>query len=120
MSEYTGFIAYYKNKAIKEKEYYFNKKLNKKCATNWIDIDKSKLIALELIWKNEQKIKIALEEYPHIKPSDWFFSQYGYFDLKANRTIVVARNIGYIKDNLLIVYSVNEETGIIKVEHRPR
>lgn len=118
MSEFTGFIAYYKDKAIKEKENFFSSKLNRKCATSWAEIDKEKLTALELVWKDTPKIKITLEDYPHIKPSDWFFSQYGYFDLNKRTTIVVARNIGYDKDNLRIVYSMNEETGIIKVEHR--
>ena len=120
MNKFTGFIAYYNNKIIKEKENFFSIKLNRKCATSWAEIDKDKLIALELVWNDEPKIKITKEDYPHIKPSDWFFSQYGYFDLTTRVVKVVARNIGYVKDELLIVYSINEENGVIKVEHRPK
>jgi hypothetical protein len=57
--EFTGFVARYKNGAtIYEKEDYFSKKLNKKCATNWEEVDKSKLASLELLWKGQSKIKI--------------------------------------------------------------
>jgi hypothetical protein len=115
----TGFIAHYANGSIvKEKENYTNKKLQKKCATNWSEIDKNQLVALELLWHGKSIIKIDKKDYPHIKPEDWFFTQTGIFELKDRKVKVLARNIGFNKDKIIQVYSVEEETGILRTSVR--
>lgn len=114
-NKFTGFVAYYSNgKKIKEKENYLSKKLGKKMATNWAEIDKEKLSALELMWNGESKIKIDKKDYPHITPNDWFFSQTGVFDMDKQKVIVVGRNIGYRKEDIIQVYTVIEDIGILK------
>ncbi|MBD3261255.1 MAG: hypothetical protein GF334_06155 [Candidatus Altiarchaeales archaeon] len=112
---FTGFIVHYENgKTVRERENYISKKLNKQCATNWAEIDKARIVALELIWKDKSKIKLSKEEYPSIKPGDWYFSHTGYLDMKSRKVVVVKRSIGYIKDGLLHIYSVDEKEGSIK------
>jgi hypothetical protein len=119
-NSFTGLFAYYENGTIiEEKNNYYSTKFKKTCATNWAEIDKSQLIALELFWKGSSKIKISKEEYPDIKPEDWFFSHYGYFDMKDRKTLVIARNIGIKLKDHIKVYSVDENTGNIKIETRP-
>jgi len=119
-NKFTGFLAHYKDgSVVKEKNHYYSSKLKKECATNWHEIDKSQLVSLELLWGGESKIKISIEEYPAIKPSDWFFSHYEYFDLKNRNVIVISRNIGISKKDHKQIYSVHEETGILKTEIRP-
>jgi hypothetical protein len=111
-NNFTGFIAHYNNgKSVKEKEDYFSKLLKKVCATNWAEVDKEKLVALELVWKNQSKININIKDYPHIKPSDWFFTQTAFFEMKSRKTVIISRNIGYKKDNITQVYSVEESNG---------
>jgi len=114
-NKFVGFIAHYdNNKTIVEKENFYSKKLDKKCATNWTEIDKNKLIALELIWQGKSIIKIDKKNYPYIKPEDWFFTQTGIYNIKDKKIKVLARNIGYKKDKITQVYSVEEETGILR------
>ena len=114
-NSFTGFVAYYTDgKSVKEKENFYSHKLEKNCATNWCEIDKNKLIALEMVWNGSVKIRIDKKEYPHIKPEDWFFTQSGIYNLKERKIRVLARNIGYKKDNITQVYSVDEETGILR------
>ena len=124
--EFTGFVAYYDDgKVIKERENFQSKKLNRKLATNWAEINKNKLIALELQWKNQVKARIdkvppkkAEAPYKVLKPSDWFFSQKGYIDMGSRQIVIIARNIGYIKDDIINITSVDEKTGIIKMYSR--
>jgi hypothetical protein len=113
-NKFTGFIAHYNNKTIVEKENFYSKKLNKNCATNWAEVDKNKLIALEIIWHGKSIIKIDKKDYSHIKPEDWFFTQTGIYNIKDRKIRVLARNIGYKKDKITQVYSVEEETGILR------
>lgn len=114
-NKFTGFVAHYgSKKTVLEKEDYLDKKTGQKKATNWSEIDKSKLTALELMWRGESKIKIDKKDYPHIGPGDWFFTQTAYFDMTKQKIIVVGRNIGYKKDGVLQVYTVIEENGILK------
>lgn len=116
---FTGFIAHYgPKKKILEKENYFSKKLGHNKATNWSEIDKDKMTALELIWHDKSKIKIDKKEYPHIKPDDWFFSQHATFDMESQSIVVVSRNIGYKKGDIIQIYTVEEETGILKTSVR--
>lgn len=125
-TEFTGFIAYYDDgKVIKERENFQSKKLNKKLATNWAEINKNKLIALELVWKNQTKVRIdkippkeTQAPYKDIKADEWFFSQKGYVDMGSRDIVVIARNIGYIKDGIINITSVDEKTGIIKMYSR--
>jgi len=121
--KYSGFIAHYANgKTVKERENYFSTKLNKKCATNWSEIDKENLVALELIWNDNSKFKLTIEDikekHPDFVPSDWFFSQSGYFDMHSRKITVVSRNIGYIKDGVVNITSVNETSGNIRIYMR--
>lgn len=117
--KFTGFVATYdSSRVIYEKENYFSKKLNKQCATNWQEIDKSKLTELNLLWNGEVKASITLDEFDHIKPEDWYFSHSGYFDMGSNKIVVVSRNIGYRKDGVLNIFSVAEDTGILKIQMR--
>ena len=114
LKKFNGFVAWYKDgKIVQEKEDYLSKTLNKQCATNWAEIDKDKLVALELIWQNDSKIKIDIKDYPHITPYDWFFSQTAYFDMKSRKKAIVSRNIGYKKNSIIQIYSVEENTGVL-------
>jgi hypothetical protein len=114
-NKFTGFVAYYSaKKAVLEKENYLDKKTGQKKATNWSEIDKSKLNALELLWRGESKIKIDKKDHPHIGPDDWFFTHTAYFDMAKQRITIVGRNIGYRKNGILQVYTVVEDTGILK------
>jgi len=123
---FNGFIAYYSDgKIIREREDYFSKVLNKKCSTNWAEIDKNKLIKLELIWQNQVKGYIscnpsadAFNTKYTLSPQDWFFSHNGYFDLGSKNIIVVARNIGYTENGYTNILSVAEQTGIVRIHGR--
>jgi hypothetical protein len=120
-NKFTGFIAHYKDsKVIKEKENFFSKKLQKKCATNWAEIDKTQLAALELLWRGKSKIKIDLKDYPHIKPDDWFFTHSGMYNMKNHSITILTRNIGFKKGSITQIYSVDEETGILRSTIRGR
>lgn len=116
---FTGFVAHYENgRKLYEKENYFSKKLNKKCATNWAEIDKSRLVKLELFWNGDLKAAVSkkpLKGKPlELSASDWFFSQKGYIDMGTKKMLVIARNIGYIEDGIAHITSVVEQTGIIQ------
>jgi len=115
---FTGFVVTYDNGAkIYQKENYFSKKLNKKCATNWSEIDKSKISSIELYWKGESKARI--DKAPsnfhkkELTAKDWFFSHRGYLDMGTRKIIVIARNIGFIEDNILHLITVIEHSGEI-------
>ena len=124
--EYTGFLAHYDDgRIIKEQEDFYSKKFKKKCATNWAEIDKKRLVALELVWKGKSKAKIEKQNPTDshrgdLSPDQWFFSQYGYMDMAKRNITVVARNIGWIKDGIINVTSVNEDTGTITMSTRAR
>ena len=116
---FTGFVACYDDgKRIQERENFFSDKLNKQCSTNWAEICREKLSSMELLWNGISKIKIDKINYPHIKPSDWYFSQTGYMDLISKNIVVVSRNIGYRKDGILNIFYVEENTGIVKSAQR--
>lgn len=122
---FSGFIAVYQNgKEVREKENYFSKKLDKKCATNWSEINKDKLVALRILWHGQEKM--VIDKYPknkearykELEPGDWFFSQSGIFDLSTHSIKVISRNIGFKKDGMYTIYSVEEDTGILKISYR--
>lgn len=120
---FTGFVAHYENgRQLYEKENYFSKKLNKKCATNWAEIDKSRLVKLELFWNGTLKAGISKKPFKdkpfELSPSDWFFSQKGYIDMGTKKMLVIARNIGYIHEGVIHITSVVEKTGIIQKHSR--
>jgi len=115
---FTGFVIIYDDGSkIYEKENYFSKKLNKKCATNWAEIDKSKISSLELHWKGACKALInkipTNDPVKKLEAKDWFFSHRGYQDMGTRKIKVISRNIGYINDNILYITSVLEDTGEI-------
>ena len=117
--DFTGFVARYKNGAtVYEKEDYFNKKLSKKCATNWGEVDKNKLVSLELLWKGQSKVKIEKASCSihknELNPEDWFFSQNGYMNLGNRKIVVLARNIGFIEEGHIYITSVIESSGNIQ------
>lgn len=115
---FTGFVITYSDGSkVYEKENYFSKRLNKKCATNWAEIDKSRISSLELFWNGTSKAivhKVNTDD-PEIKleAKDWFFSHRGYLDMGTRKIKVISRNIGYIKDNILYITSIAEDTGEI-------
>lgn len=113
---FTGFLITYSNGSkIFEKENYFSKRLNKKCATNWGEVDKSQISSIELLWRGESKARI--DKAPsdlhdkELTAKDWFFSQRAYFDMVNRKTILISRNIGYIEDNIIHIISVVEDSG---------
>lgn len=111
---YTGFVAHYgPKKTVLEKEDYINKSGQRK-ATNWSELNKEKMTGLELVWRGSSKIRIDKKDYPHIGPDDWFFTQTAFFDMKEQKVKVVGRNIGYKKDGIIQVFTVEEQTGILK------
>jgi hypothetical protein len=115
---FTGFVIIYCNgNKIYEKENYFSKKLNKKCATNWAEIDKNKIASLELHWRGDCKAtisKVPSDNHSNmIEANDWFFSHRGYLNMGTRKVVIIARNIGYIENNILHITSVVEETGEI-------
>lgn len=115
---FTGFVAYYDDgRKLREKENYTDKS-GKDCATNWSEVKKDKLVALELLWNGKSKIKISKDEYPSIKPEDWFFSQLGYQDMSKREIVVIARNIGFIKEGILQVFTIDENTGNLRISTR--
>lgn len=112
----TGFVVIYVDGTkIVEKENYFSRKLNKKCATNWAEIDKSKIASLQLYWRGE--LKETIQKTPsdthsnELEAIDWFFSHKGYMDMASRSVKIISRNIGYIQDNIIHITSVMEETG---------
>lgn len=120
---FTGFVVIYDNGSkVYEKENYFSKKLNKKCATNWTEIDKSKISTIELHWKGS--CKATLSKGPSdthkkaLEAKDWFFSHGGYLDMGTQKVIVISRNIGFIEDNILYITSVEEKTGKVSITTR--
>jgi len=125
-NNFTGFIAHYNNgTSIKEKENFFSKKLNKQCATNWAEINKEKLISMELYWKGEFKAKILKipekkDDVPYtiLNPDQWFFSHSGYMDMNTRTIKVVSRNIGYVYNGIIYITSVNENVGNIRIHSR--
>jgi len=120
-NKFTGFVAYYSDgNKVEEKNNYISKKAGCKKSTNWHEVDRDKITALELFWNGESKIKIDKSDYPYLSPGDWFFSHYGCLNMSTHETTVVSRNIGFIKEDTLTVYCVLEESGVVKVEHRPR
>lgn len=112
-NKFTGFIAYYNNgKFVREKENYLSQTLHKTCATNWAEIDKEQLIALELHWNGQSIVRVDKANNPDITSNDWFFTQSAIFDMTNKKLVVLDRNIGYTKkDGTTQVYSVNEATG---------
>ena len=123
---FTGFVAYYDDgKVVKERENFFSIKLNKKCATSWAEIDKDKLVRLDLVWNDQPKGSIlknpsedSFNKSHVLSPQDWFFSQKGYYDLNTRVIRVVARNIGYIEDGIVNILSVVEDSGVVQMYRR--
>ena len=117
--KFTGFIAYTKEGyEIREKELFYSKRFKKNLATNWDEINKDSLIKLELHWRNNFKVDVSTEEFPFIKPDDWYFSHSGAMDLKTRKVQIVSRNIGYKKDGILQIFSVYEASGIVRIHSR--
>lgn len=106
MGKFTGFIAYYKNgRIIKEKNFFFNNKLNRVCATNWYEIDKNQLIQLDLWWNGEKKERI--KKHPDIQ--NWIFYHTGQSD--SNGYSILSRSIGYSGPRGQYIASIDEKTG---------
>jgi len=123
---FTGFVAHYADgRVIHEREDFFSDKLNRKCSTNWAEIDRDRLSAIELVWHGTIKVRIdkiptstSFNAHKTMAPADWFFSQKGYFDMRTRKIVVVARNIGYKENGILHIASVFEETGILRIYDR--
>lgn len=124
-SNFTGFIVTYENGSkIYEKNDYFSKMLNKKCATNWAEIDKSKIASLELHWEGVCKATINKAPSPdthsnELTAKDWFFSHRGYLDMGVRKVVILSRNIGYVENGILYLISVIQKTGEVTRSMRP-
>jgi hypothetical protein len=117
-NNFTGFVVTYNNgKKIYQKENYYSKNLNKRCNTNWAEIEKDKIEILELFWKGESKAKISKApsemHEDELSENDWFFSHNGYIDMGTRKIKVISRNIGYKIDKILHIISVIEDSGEI-------
>jgi len=114
---FTGFVVHnIDGISILEKENYFSKKLNKKCSTNWAEIDKSKVSAVELHWKGECMARIDRSPSDahknELTAKDWFFSHHGYLDMSiVGKINIISRNIGFIEGSILHIISVLESNG---------
>jgi hypothetical protein len=101
--------------SVLERECYHSEKSRRMMATSWPDIDRKKLVKLDLYWHGLKKATISKEEHPSIGPDDWFFSQTGYMDMRKRSVSVIKRNMGYRHtDGLLYVTSVFESNGTIQ------
>ena len=119
VNNFTGFVATYDDgTTVNQKENFFSKKRNKQSRTNWLDIDKEKLVKLELFWKGVPSACIDKKEHPYLSPDDWYFTHTGYMDIEDHKIVVLSRNIGFRKDGLLTIFSVVEDNGFVKVETR--
>ena len=113
---FTGFLATYDDGTpVLEREGYFSERTRRQMATSWPEIDLERLARLDLFWHGQRKATILKSDHPHMKPSDWFFTQSGYLDMKTHAVVVVGRNIGYRdKNGLMCVTSVIESDGSVK------
>jgi len=119
VNNFTGFLATYDSgTVVKEIENFFSSKRNSKSRTNWLDVDKSKLVRLELYWKGIPTISIDKSDHPHLTPEDWFFSHTGYMDIHERDISILSRNIGFKKDGLINVFSVMEKDGLVRTSTR--
>lgn len=118
-NNFTGLLVQYEDGTrIEEKNYFYSDKLKKECATNWAEINLDKIESLELHHSGFLKVKISKKDHPYITPSDWFFSHTGIADMGKTKPKTISRNIGYKKESLLYVSSVEEETGTLSVNIR--
>jgi len=113
---FSGFVAVYDDGTrVPERENYHSEKLRKKMATNWLEIDKARLVSLELFWRGRKMSSISKLDHPDITPTDWFFSHTGCLDISTHAIHVVARNIGYKdKSGLTNIISVSDSEGTMK------
>ena len=108
---------------VLEEENFFSIKLNKKCSSNWSEIDKSTINSLELFWCGTPKVKIersssSTHKYD-LTAKDWFFSQKGCIDMGTQEVKIISRNIGYKEEGLLHIFSILEGTGELILSSRP-
>lgn len=123
--DFTGFLATYSDGVVYEKESFYSSKLKKHCATNWDEINKDKLVSLELYWRGVPKVKVCKNPdpkenlgYTELEASQWFFSQTGSLDMAGHKVKVVSRNIGYKLNGICHISSVMEDTGVIRMHSR--
>ena len=118
-NRFTGFVVHYEDGTeVFEKESYLSPTLQKLCATSWVEVDKTKITSLELRWQGQSKIILNKDELALTSPDDWFFTQSGYKDSTKNDIVVVARNIGYVDNDVIHVFSVEERTGVMRTSIR--
>lgn len=113
---FTGFLATYDDGSFEiERENYHSEKLHRPMATSWPEIDRTRLVRLDLYWRGKKMASVSKNEHPHMTADDWFFSQTGYMDIQRNSVRVISRNIGYKGDDgLLYITSVYEANGATK------
>jgi len=117
--DFTGLVATYDDgKLVREKNHFYSKLLGRQCATNWGEIALKKVVSLELYWRGESKIKISKEDKPLISHEDWYFTHSAIMDAVSPKPKICSRNIGYKNDGILYLYSVDEDTGALKVQNR--
>jgi hypothetical protein len=120
-NNFTGFIAtYFDGTVVEERLNVSGNKLERKCRTNWYEVDKEKLKKLELYWVGTLRASIDKEDHPTLSHDDWYFSHTGYMDMKDRKVKVLTRNIGYKENGLLTILSVDEESGTLKVDTRAK
>jgi hypothetical protein len=106
-------VTYLEGDVVLERNNYWSSTFNKQMATNWSEIDRSRIQSLKLFWKGA--IRVSLEG-PELIPDQWIFSHTGTTSLKSPGVQILSRNIGYIKGDKKVLYRVSEETGEVSFE----
>jgi hypothetical protein len=113
---HTGFVVTYEDGTqVFERDYYKDNKGQRK-ATNWSEIDQTKIDTIELYWMGDSKVSLTRKE---IDMEEWYFTCSGVADVaNPDRPKVIARNIGYKSKGLLYLFTVEESSGTVKTHTR--
>ena len=92
---FTGFKAYCliddKEVIITEQDNFFDESLQRNCATNWHQVEKTKLKILELWWHDKRKAVVNEKS----EEAEWVFFHTGSISSADPVPVVVSRTIGY-------------------------
>lgn len=111
-----GLVVHYEDGSeVLEKNNYWSTKHSKILATNWSEIVKKGISALELYWQGSSALLLNKKD---LLPDEWVFSHTGMVDLStgSDKPITLSRNIGFIKNGIKNLYRVSEKTGGVTFE----